>query len=63
MRKHFKCVQVVLHIFLILIHLLGAGKTTTFNMLTGDTRPSSGTALIAGHDITTDIREVGVMWV
>ena len=37
---------------------LGAGKTTTFNMLTGDIRPSSGTALIAGHDITTDIREV-----
>ena len=27
-------------------------------MLTGDTRPSSGTAAIAGHDITTDIREV-----
>ena len=27
-------------------------------MLTGDTRPSSGTALITGHDITTDIRKV-----
>ena len=39
----------------------GAGKTTTFNMLTGDTRPSSGTATIAGHDITSDIREVCIM--
>jgi len=38
--------------------LAGAGKTTTFNMLTGDIRPSSGTALIAGYDITTDIRKV-----
>ena len=27
-------------------------------MLTGEIRPSSGTAAIAGHDITTDIREV-----
>ena len=36
----------------------GAGKTTTFNMLTGDIRPSSGTATIAGYDITSDIREV-----
>jgi len=36
----------------------GAGKTTTFNMLTGDIRPSSGTALITGYDITTDIRKV-----
>ena len=36
----------------------GAGKTTTFNMLTGDIRPSSGTSIIAGYDITTDIREV-----
>ena len=27
-------------------------------MLTGDIRPSNGTATIAGYDITTDIREV-----
>ena len=40
---------------------LGAGKTTTFNMLTGDIRPSSGTANIAGHDITSDIREVCIL--
>lgn len=44
----------------VLIAAPGAGKTTTFNMLTGDIRPSSGTATIAGHDITTDIREVCV---
>ena len=36
----------------------GAGKTTTFNMLTGDTRPSSGTATIAGYDVISDIRKV-----
>ena len=36
----------------------GAGKTTTFNMLTGDIRPTSGTATIAGYDIISDIRKV-----
>ena len=39
---------------------LGAGKTTTFNMLTGDIRPSSGTAIIAGYDIVGDIRKVHI---
>jgi ABC-2 type transport system ATP-binding protein len=29
----------------------GAGKTTTIRMLTGQTKPTSGEALIAGHDI------------
>lgn len=29
----------------------GAGKTTLFNMLTGMTSPSSGTANICGYDI------------
>ena len=45
----------------LLIHICGhsgAGKTTTFNMLTGDIRPSSGTATIAGYDIISDIRKV-----
>lgn len=41
----------------------GAGKTTTIHMLTTLARPSSGTALIGGHDIVTDPlgvrREIG----
>ncbi len=32
----------------------GAGKTTTIRMLTGRTRPTGGTATIAGHDIVRD---------
>ena len=36
----------------------GAGKTTTFNILIGDIAPSSGTAIIAGHDIRTDLNKV-----
>ena len=32
----------------------GAGKTTTMRMITGFLPPSSGTALIAGHDIVED---------
>jgi len=32
----------------------GAGKSTTMKMLTGFLAPSSGTALINGHDITSD---------
>lgn len=32
----------------------GAGKSTTMKMLTGYLRPTSGTATVAGHDITTD---------
>ena len=36
----------------------GAGKTTTFSMLTGDISPTSGTAIISGYDIRTDLRKV-----
>ncbi|MHA2603075.1 MAG: ATP-binding cassette domain-containing protein [Candidatus Thorarchaeota archaeon SMTZ1-83] len=36
----------------------GAGKTTTIRMLVGLTRPSDGTAMVAGHSITDDIVEV-----
>ncbi|MFL6117435.1 MAG: ATP-binding cassette domain-containing protein [Catenulispora sp.] len=32
----------------------GAGKTTTLRMLTTLLRPDSGTATVAGHDLTTD---------
>ena len=32
----------------------GAGKTTTINMLTGITKPTSGKASIAEHDITKE---------
>lgn len=32
----------------------GAGKTTTMRMITGFLPPTSGTAIICGHDITTD---------
>ncbi len=32
----------------------GAGKTTTIHMLTTLARPSSGTAIVAGHDICDD---------
>jgi len=32
----------------------GAGKTTTINMLTGVTKPTSGTAFILNHDVIED---------
>ena len=36
----------------------GAGKSTTWSILTGLIPPSSGTALIDGYDILTDIKMV-----
>lgn len=39
----------------------GAGKTTTIRMLSTLTRPTSGTARVAGYDITRDSRKVRQM--
>ena len=36
----------------------GAGKTTTIRMLTGRTRPTGGSARVAGFDVATQIHEV-----
>jgi len=36
----------------------GAGKTTTIRMLTGRTKPTSGSAHIAGYDIVTQLDQV-----
>lgn len=36
----------------------GAGKTTTIRMLTGRSRPTSGQALIAGHNVVTDLNSI-----
>jgi ABC-2 type transport system ATP-binding protein len=36
----------------------GAGKTTTINMLTTLTRPTAGTALVAGHDVIREAAQV-----
>jgi ABC-2 type transport system ATP-binding protein len=36
----------------------GAGKTTTLQMLAGLLPPSEGRAMVAGHDVTRDAREV-----
>jgi len=41
-----------------LLGLNGAGKTSTFQMLTGDSIISSGEAWLDGYNIKTDIRQV-----
>uniref|UniRef100_A0A452QVR2 ATP binding cassette subfamily A member 7 n=1 Tax=Ursus americanus TaxID=9643 RepID=A0A452QVR2_URSAM len=37
-----------------LLGMNGAGKTSTFRMVTGDTLPSSGEAMLAGHSVAQD---------
>lgn len=41
-----------------LLGINGAGKTTTFRMLTGDETMTSGTALVEGFDIRTNMNKV-----
>ncbi len=41
-----------------LLGVNGAGKTTTFSILTGDTGMTSGTAVIAGYDIRSELSAV-----
>ena len=43
------------------IIMIGAGKTTTFSILTGDSSMTSGTAVIAGYDIRTHLRKVSAL--
>ncbi|XP_024896512.1 ATP-binding cassette sub-family A member 7 isoform X3 [Pteropus alecto] len=37
-----------------LLGVNGAGKTSTFRMVTGDTLPSAGEAMLAGHSVTQE---------
>lgn len=41
-----------------LLGVNGAGKTTTFSILTGEIAMSSGSALIAGYDVSTRLKDV-----
>ena len=36
----------------------GAGKTTTLSIITGDIKPTQGTAYVDGKDITTDLSSI-----
>lgn len=41
-----------------LLGVNGAGKTTTFSILTGEIPMTAGTAVIAGYDVRTNIKDV-----
>ena len=45
------------HIYAFII-IIGAGKTTTFGMLTGELPITSGTAIIDGFDVSTNLKNV-----
>ena len=53
MHTHF-----IIYIITLFFSRVGAGKTTTFNILIGDISPTSGTAIISGYDIRTERRKV-----
>ena len=36
----------------------GAGKTTTINILSGITKPTKGTAIVGGYDVSKNLKEV-----
>ena len=42
------------------LYCSGAGKTTTFGMLTGEFPITSGTAIIDGFDVSTNLRDVSL---
>ena len=44
-----------------LLGVNGAGKTSTFKMLTGDETVSVGEAYMAGYSVIDDIKKVGIM--
>ncbi len=64
--KHFKAFQAIDHLNLSVVQgeifgLLGpngSGKTTTINMISGLSDPSSGTIRVMGHDLRTHKRQV-----
>ena len=38
----------------------GAGKTSTFKMLTGDETITAGKAFVCGHNVASNIKEVSL---
>lgn len=63
--QSFICIINIIHEFFIypgelfgLLGVNGAGKTSTFKMLTGDIRLSEGNAYLDGYDIRNDLAQV-----
>lgn len=45
------------------IYIIGAGKTTTFAVITGDLSMTSGSVSVAGYDIVTNLRDVSKVFI